>query len=74
MTVYGHVRNGVIELDSPTALPEGAAVTVRVISPEPNEKPTVKERPILKYSGIIKGMDPHASRRVDEVLYGAPGQ
>ena len=72
MTVHGHVRNGVIVLDSPTALPEGVAVEVRVMATTSEAKITAEDRPILKFSGIIKGMEPDASRRVDEILYGAP--
>lgn len=74
MTIHGHVRNGVIVLDTPMLLPEGAAVSVRVVAPEPAVEPPAEDRPILKYSGIIKGMDPQASRRIDDVLYGAPGK
>lgn len=71
MTVQGHVRNGVIVLDTPTALPEGAAVTVHVVAPEGKAETPREERPILKYAGILKGLGPDASRRIDEVLYGA---
>lgn len=74
MTVQGHVRNGVIVLDAPAALPEGAAVTVHVVPPEGEAQRSAKERPILKYSGILKGLPPDASRRIDEVLYGAPDE
>jgi hypothetical protein len=71
MTVHGHVRNGVIVLDSATSLPEGAAVAVSLIDNEAVPTPQ-KERPILKHSGVIKGLGPDASRRIDEELYGAP--
>jgi hypothetical protein len=30
MEIPGHVQNGVVVLDGPTSLPEGAAVTVRL--------------------------------------------
>lgn len=71
MTVHGHVRNGVIVLDTAATLPEGAAVVVSVVSSEP-ERTSQKDRPILRHSGVIKGLGPDASRRIDEELYGAP--
>ncbi|MGH7139727.1 MAG: hypothetical protein ACREHD_28640 [Pirellulales bacterium] len=70
MTVQGHVRNGVIVLDTATALPEGAAVTVHVITPQPETKRSGEDRPIMKHAGVIKGLGRDASRRIDEVLYG----
>lgn len=33
MVLRGHVRNGVVVLDQPTELPEGAEVRVEVVSP-----------------------------------------
>ena len=71
MTVHGHVRNGVIVLDTATTLPEGAAVVVSVVNTEP-ERSSPKDHTILKHSGTIKGLGPDASRRIDEELYGAP--
>jgi hypothetical protein len=71
MTVHGHVRNGVIVLDTATTLPEGAAVVVSVVNTEP-ERSSPKDLPILKHSGTIKGLGADASRRIDKELYGAP--
>ena len=31
MTVFGHVRNGVVVLDEPCSLPDGAKVNVRLL-------------------------------------------
>lgn len=35
MIMPGHIKNGVVVLDSPNALPEGTAVRVEVVSPLP---------------------------------------
>jgi hypothetical protein len=35
MIMPGHIKNGVVVLDSPNALPEGTAVRVEVVSPTP---------------------------------------
>lgn len=70
MTVQGHVRNGVIVLDTPTVLPEGAAVMVRVVPPKSQTMSPTKDRPILRHAGTLK-LGPNASREVDDVLYGS---
>lgn len=35
MIMAGHIKNGVVVLDSPNALPEGTAVRVEVVTPLP---------------------------------------
>jgi hypothetical protein len=70
MTVHGHVRNGVIVLDTPTILPEGAAVEVEVVRADDVTAPR-SEPAILKYAGILR-LGPDASRRIDDDLYGGP--
>jgi hypothetical protein len=66
MTYRGHVKNGMIVLDPPAELPEGAEVTIQCN--EPRETP--KERPLLKYAGQATDLPADASRSVDRVLYG----
>ena len=73
MVYRGHVRNGRIELDEETSLPEGAEVQVSLL-PEPadeEEIPTLYERlePII---GKAKGLPADAARNIDHYLYGHP--
>ena len=66
MTFHGSVRNGVVVLDPPAELPEGAEVTVQL--DESRKPPT--GRPLMKYAGQAKDLPPDASRSVDRLLYG----
>jgi hypothetical protein len=70
MTYTGHVKNGVIVLDEPTELPEGAKVTIDFAS-----DPVMPEgyvSPLLKYAGMAQGLPSDASVNVDHYLYGHP--
>jgi hypothetical protein len=76
MTYHGHVRNGMVILDEPVQLPEGAEVTIQltahdVPSDVQDDGPTLYERlkPIV---GAAKGLPPDASVNVDHYLYGRP--
>ena len=76
MTYRGHVKNGVIVLDEPADLPEGADVHVELAEPqqkpEPEDKvPTLYERlkPVI---GKAKHMPPDAAINHDHYLYGMP--
>ena len=77
MTVRGHVHNGVVVLDDPTALPDGAEVSVRQVKqpagPEGDEGPpkTMYER-YKRFIGAAKGLPPDASANIDHYLYGTP--
>jgi hypothetical protein len=42
MTLTGRIRNGVVVLDAPPPLPEGAAVTVSLPDPPPRAGPRVQ--------------------------------
>jgi hypothetical protein len=46
MGISGHVQNGVIVLDGPVSLPEGAAVTV--VYPAQAAKPQGATRPVIE--------------------------
>jgi hypothetical protein len=51
MTITGHIQNGVIVLDAPLSLPEGAAVTIVVPASQPQSPtPTPKrvEFPLVR--------------------------
>ncbi len=53
MTVRGHVENGVIVVDSPTPLPEGAVVEIEIkIATEQRAEP--QNNPF----GLLKGTGP----------------
>ena len=66
MTFHGSVRNGVVVLDPPAELPEGAEVTVQLDEPQQ----TPKGSRLMKYAGQAKDLPPDASRSVDRLLYG----
>ena len=70
MTYRGHVKNGVIVLDPPTQLPEGAQVEV-LMSGQVTEPPTWAEvfRDVI---GKAKGLPSDSSVNHDHYLYGAP--
>jgi hypothetical protein len=75
MTYRGHVKNGVIVLDPPVALPEGCQVEVATV-PEENGpcshlSPTLAER----YSaiiGIVESLPADLSEQHDHYIHGAP--
>ncbi len=70
MTYRGRVKNGVIVLDEPMTLPEGAEVEVSATSPDLSE-PTWAE--VFKdLIGKAEGLPPDSSINHDHYLYGAP--
>lgn len=77
MTYRGHVKDGVVVLDPPRALPEGAKVEVRLVeslreeSAEEKQPPTVAER-LAPFIGKLKGLPADLSTNHDHYLYGAP--
>jgi hypothetical protein len=76
MVHSAHVRNGVILLDEPVPLPEGAAVTVEIHSPpppaaKPNGAPTLLER-LQVVVGAARGLPEDAAAQIDHYLYGHP--
>jgi len=74
MVYRGHVRNGKIELDEPTSLPEGSEVEV-IVGPgeaEANEAgPTLYET-LKPFIGAVDGMPEDFSVNHDHYLYGTP--
>ncbi len=78
MGYRGHVRNGVVVLDNPVPLPEGAEVRVDLVeSPKtgPSEEngPTLYER-LKPAIGAAQGLPSDAASNVDHYLYGWPKQ
>lgn len=50
MTYKGHVQNGVVVLDEPVRLNEGARVTIEVLHDAPDEPPHPE---ILRFTGVL---------------------
>lgn len=70
MTYRGKVLNGVIVLDPPAKLPEGAEVDVAPVE-APDDEPTWYE--VFKdIIGKAEGFPPDFSRNHDHYLYGTP--
>ena len=75
MVLRGHVKNGVVVLEGPKALPEGTEVSVRPLKGRrPSFKGKVRRgslKPgLLRLSGKAKGLPADASQNVDQFLYG----
>ncbi|MBM4039632.1 MAG: hypothetical protein FJ290_14080 [Planctomycetes bacterium] len=69
MTYRGHVENGLVVLDEPASLPEGARVRVE---PEESERePTLAER-LKDVVGIIEGLPPDFAEQHDHYIHGTP--
>jgi hypothetical protein len=77
MTYRGRVKNGVVVLDGPGALPEGAVVSIRTVAGAGRVAKARKQAPTMydRYKrciGKAKGMPADASVNIDHYLYGAP--
>ena len=78
MMVYrGRVKNGVVVLDSSSALPEGVEVRVEIV-PAESEGPLLDEhgqtlgQKLMKYAGRAVGLPEDAAVQHDHYLYGTP--
>ncbi len=69
MTYRGHVRNGLVVLDEPAELPEGAAVRVEL--DEAERGPTLADR-LRDVIGIAKGLPPDLAEQHDHYAHGKP--
>jgi hypothetical protein len=82
MTYRGHVANGVIVLDPPAQLPEGAEVEVSLAEPPlAEEKPAASRKSIEEeIAEIVADIPPEAWKRLpddlsdqlDHYIYGTP--
>jgi hypothetical protein len=68
MTHRGHVKNGVIVLDSPAQLAEGVEVEIRTA----DELPPTWAEVFKEVIGQVKDLPADASVNHDHYLYGAP--
>ena len=77
MTYRGKVKNGIVILDKPGMLPDGAVVSVRPLAAaRPKAKSAKKPKSLYEHYkhciGIVKGMPDDFSINHDHYLYGAP--
>ena len=72
-----HVKNGLVVLAAPNALPDGVEVRVEVV-PSETEGPLLDEKgqtlgeELMKYAGRAVGLPEDAALDHDHYLYGAP--
>jgi hypothetical protein len=77
MTVLGHVKNGVVVVDGPVILPEGAVVRLEVVGSaapqvaENGSDETLREK-FLKYAGKASGLPRDLARNHDHYIHGTP--
>jgi hypothetical protein len=75
MVYQAHVRNGVVVLDDPIALPEGTAVVVEVAEQQqvrPAAPPVSLLDRLKSVVGAADGLPSDAASNVDHYLYGQP--
>jgi predicted DNA-binding antitoxin AbrB/MazE fold protein len=71
MTYRGHIHNGVVVLDEPVTLPEGAKVEVNVVVT--GEEASKKPRRLIDLAGIIEsGLPTDLALNHDHYLHGQP--
>ena len=68
MTYKGHIKNGVVVLERPEALPEGTAVRVEVL----RESDRALGARLLKHAGKAKGLPKDLASNHDHYLHGLP--
>ncbi|MGA2067377.1 MAG: hypothetical protein ABSG86_20570 [Thermoguttaceae bacterium] len=77
MVYRGKVKNGVVVLEPPSVLPEGAEVRVEIV-PAENEGPLLDEagetlgQKLMQFAGQAVGLPEDAALNHDHYLYGAP--
>jgi hypothetical protein len=76
MTLHGHIENGMIVLDDPLTLPDGAAVQVEIFAAQDEaaangELPTLAET-LKDFIGILEDLPDDAATNHDHYLYGTP--
>ena len=76
MIYDGHVEKGVVIVDDPVSLPEGARVKVEILTPASKDlsdvsEPTLHEQ-LAPLIGTAKGLPPDLARNHDRYLHGQP--
>jgi hypothetical protein len=70
MSYKGHIRNGVVVLDEPVELPDGAEVRVEAVV-RADDINSLREG-LLKFAGTINDLPADMARNHDHYLYGTP--
>ena len=72
MMLQGTVKDGMVLVDDPKALPDGARVKIWVEAPaEAKGKPSLRER-LLKLAGTVDDLPADMARNHDHYIHGAP--
>ena len=71
MVIRGHVRNGVVVLDEPTMLPEGAEVRVEPVAPV--QRKTLADR-LRNVIGSVPDLPEDLADNHDHYIHGTPRQ
>jgi hypothetical protein len=72
MSLTGHVQNGVVVFDNPTALPDGTPVRIEAVEvPARPAKRSLLDR-LGEVVGHAEGLPSDASQNIDHYLYGHP--
>lgn len=69
MTLSGHIKGGVVVLDEPADLPEGASVKIELIT-EVGEESLSKM--LLRHAGRVKGLPTDLAENHDHYIHGTP--
>ena len=74
MEVRGKVNGGVVVLDDPKALPDGAVVRIEPVAEQQTEEAEGRTvwGALLEWSGCVKGLPPDLAEQHDHYLYGTP--
>ncbi len=72
MTYRGHIENGVVVLDEPVELPEGAEVRVD-LADEDNDLAELRQG-LLRFAGVAEGLPSDMARNHDHYLHGLPSK
>jgi hypothetical protein len=77
MTYKGKVKDGVVVVDEPANLPEGAEVRIELTS-SGSDEPVLDEngqtlgQKLMKFAGTVKGMPSDMARNHDHYIHGTP--
>ncbi len=71
MTVHGRVKNGVVVVDNPALLPEGAEVMVEVSTPAPEGTGDASSI-LLRHAGKGVGLPSDLAEHHDHYAHGKP--
>ena len=77
MVYQGSVKNGMVVLDEPATLPEGARVRIELADPCAGEAVLDEQgqtlgQKLLKFAGKATDLPPDMARNHDHYLYGTP--